>query len=119
MDTSEILHKFRQRACIARPPDSLSHGCAVPAPSKRELFEQIISHLGNKLRRTRRGAHRAPAFCAEFAFCSIIERITEILDFEIPVNAALCQQAAAPSKEGAFLIFGEENGRDMRFYDRR
>lgn len=24
-----------------RRPDSLSHGCAVPAPSKRELFDRI------------------------------------------------------------------------------
>ena len=46
------------------------------------------------------------------------ERITEILDFAILVNGSLCQQAAAPSKEGAFLIFGEENGRNIRFYHR-
>ena len=47
------------------------------------------------------------------------ERIAEFLDFAILVNGSLCQQAAVPSKEGAFLIFWEENGRDMRFYDRR
>ena len=47
------------------------------------------------------------------------EGITEILDFAMPVDTALCQQAAAPSKEGAFLIFREENGRNMRFYHRQ
>ena len=70
-------------------PDSFSHGYAVPdlrhsacllpaqraassTPSKRELFYQIILRLSNKLRRTRRDAHCASAFCAEFAFCSMI-----------------------------------------------
>ena len=32
------------------PPDSFSHGCAVPAPSKRELFGRVISRLGDKSR---------------------------------------------------------------------
>ena len=55
----------------------------------------------------------------ETAPLSANERIAEFLDFAILVNGSLCQQAAVPSKEGAFLIFWEENGRDMRFYDRR
>ena len=29
-------------------PDSFSHGCAVPAPSKRELFGRVISRLSDK-----------------------------------------------------------------------
>ena len=70
-------------------PDSFSHGYAVPdlrrsacllpaqraassTPSKRELFYQIILRLSNKLRHACRGAHCAPAFCAEFAFYAII-----------------------------------------------
>ena len=32
---------------------------------------QVIFHLSNQLRRTRRGAHFAPAFCTEFYFFSI------------------------------------------------
>jgi len=69
--------------------DSFSHGYAVPdlrrsaclppaqratssTPSKREPFYQIIFRLSNKLRRTRRDAHCASAFCVKFAFCSII-----------------------------------------------
>ena len=75
-----------------RLPDSLSHGCAVPdlrrsaclppapratssTPSKRELFGQVIFHLSDKSRRTCRGAHCAPGFCAEFAFGSLSESL--------------------------------------------
>ena len=37
----------------AQPPDSFSHGCAVPAPSKRELFDRVIFRLSNKSRDVR------------------------------------------------------------------
>ena len=30
------------------PPDSFSHGYAVPAPSKRELFDRVIFRLSNQ-----------------------------------------------------------------------
>ena len=81
---------FKEEMKKKEENNSFSHGCAVPdlrhfaclppaqratssTPSKREPFYQIIFRLSNKLRRTRRDAHCAPAFCAEFAFCSIIE----------------------------------------------
>ena len=33
--------------------NSFSHGCAVPAPSKRELFGRVISRLSDKSRGVR------------------------------------------------------------------
>ena len=83
----------RRNVCLSnklRLPNSLSHGCAVPdlrrsaclppaqraassTPSKRELIDQVVFRLSNKLRRTRRGAHCASAFCAESTSGSIIE----------------------------------------------
>ena len=33
---------------VYEPPDSFSHGYAVPAPSKRELFGRVISRLSDK-----------------------------------------------------------------------
>ena len=36
----------RRNVCLSnklRLPNSLSHGCAVPAPSKRELFIRLFS----------------------------------------------------------------------------
>ena len=43
-----MLHKTR-----ARLSDSFSHGCAVPAPSKRELFGWVLFRLGDKSRDVR------------------------------------------------------------------
>ena len=93
-------------------PDLRRSACLPPAqratsstPSKREPFDQVIFCLSNKLRRTRRGAHCAPAFCAEFAFCSIIvatSRNSSILSFAeraiLPPfggRIAFCLQSAA------------------------
>ena len=41
IEQKKILHQTRTRN--ARLPDSLSHGCAVPAPSKRELIIRLFS----------------------------------------------------------------------------
>ena len=63
------LRQETELFCIERRrPDSLSHGYAVPAPSKRELLGQVISRLSDKSRCTCRGAHCAPAFLCRICF---------------------------------------------------
>ena len=63
-----MLHKAR-----ARPSNSLSHGCAVPAPSKRELRLWAKSY--------------SPPFGGRIAL-SANERIAEFLDFAIQAKFA-------------------------------
>ena len=43
IEQKQMLHRAR-----ARPLNSFSHGYAVPAPSRRELFNQVIFYLGDK-----------------------------------------------------------------------
>ena len=83
----------------------LLQSASLTAPSKREPFYQIIFRLSNKLRRTRRDAHCASAFCAEFAFCSIIV-----------IASTEADVWKRKSKGGTFQVLKARTGRNARLF---